>query len=535
MTESFLFYPLILFVFTIVAHGIILFYDGLCWDGWIVDSWQRRRDWKTMKKFYLEVGMPLLYYQHRIIGNFPNKILFYRIIAFTSTYVSALAIYFISTHLGFMNNTQALFLSILYLTYTGYHMNIDNIVGLQYTFPTCLFYCSVFISLISDGFLGYEHWGIRVVSIIIFTISFNMNSLLVYYFGFLVLKSILFFKYSSLSLHGVYEFSLHNFDYIILPFIFWFFKERLAPRCGQYSSYNRIRLNFGKILKSYISLFRFGFEGSITNPIFFIFNKRYIWIPLFMTLFIYLLPYNRDEVIDNLNIDAGIILYGVILLVLAGLPYILVNQPFCLDGWGTKNSALLHLPVALIILGLIHIVFPAQSMGYIVMFIAIVFSIYINMKYMHFIAVYVKNRSWLYHLSKYPGSSRISIYQIVDNHFLRGDSDPHNEHKSAYLVYMFEWLWGDVKRFGIPELKIRNLPYTEIEIKKEIDATTLNYALDAIDIAGLQARVTIKSGNIDSYFYIARTYIVATIFHDHDKLNYLFENAASIDYYEYTR
>ena len=253
-----------------------------------------------------------------------------------------------------------------------------------------------------------------------------------------------------------------------------------------------------------------------------------------MVLLIYMVPSNCLPMVDNMNVNVGIILYGILLLVLAGLPYILVDQPFCLDGWGTKNSALLHLPVALIILGFIHIVFPAQSMVYIVMFIAIVFSIYINMKYMHYIAVYVKNRSWLYHLAKHPNASRISIYQITDNHFLRGDPNPQNEHKPAYFVYMFEWLWGDVKRFGIPELKIRNLPYTEIDIKKEIDATTLNYALDAIDTAGLQARVTIKSGNIDSYFYIARTYIVATIFHDHDKLNYLFENAASIDYYEYS-
>ena len=69
---------LVLLAFAILCHGVIVFNDTLYWDGWLIDSWQRRRSWPVMRRVYSEVGMPLLYYQHRALSYLPNRILAYR-------------------------------------------------------------------------------------------------------------------------------------------------------------------------------------------------------------------------------------------------------------------------------------------------------------------------------------------------------------------------------------------------------------------------------------------------------------------------
>src|SRR5882762_8144563 len=48
-----------------LTHGIILFNDGLYWDGWMLEVWQKNRDRNSMHRFFSEVGMPNLYFEHR--------------------------------------------------------------------------------------------------------------------------------------------------------------------------------------------------------------------------------------------------------------------------------------------------------------------------------------------------------------------------------------------------------------------------------------------------------------------------------------
>ena len=157
--------PLILLVFTVAAHGLILFNDGLYWDAWMIDSWQRRRDWSTMKRFFSEVGMPLQPYLHRFIAGFPNRSIVYRLLVVASTYGSALAIYLTATRFGFLDENQALILSLLYLAYTGYHMNVDSIIVLQYGLPAAMFYWAAYVAFAALDHAGASHWGLRLMSL----------------------------------------------------------------------------------------------------------------------------------------------------------------------------------------------------------------------------------------------------------------------------------------------------------------------------------------------------------------------------------
>jgi hypothetical protein len=270
---------------------------------------------------------------------------------------------------------------------------------------------------------------------------------------------------------------------------------------------------------------------SITRPINFVIKKKLFWIPLSSVIVLLAFvpaDFLKHEVISLFK-GGIILLFGFMLLVLAGLPYILVGQPILPCGWGTKNSLLFPLPVALMQFGVMNIVLPDQAITPIVVFLIITNAIYLNYIYLLYLAVYVKNRSWLFNLSHLPEAQSISIFQICDIHHLRGDKYiPSNEHKTAYLFYMFNWLWGDLMHVGIYELVLRNSPYARDEVLIELRNSTLDYAMTDVDIDGPQARVIVKTGNIQSPMKIALMYIQARYF-VRNKMAPLLSRVTSVD------
>lgn len=535
MNLDFFYHFIIIFTYALLAHGIIILNDGLYLDGWIVDAWQRRKDWKTMKRFYSEVGMPLLYYQHKFMAYLPLRIHCYRFLAFISTFISAFAIYLIASYVGFLSNSDALLLALLYLSYTGYHMNTDTVVGLQYTFPIAVFYSACFIALFSESQIGSAYWVLRTISLGMFFFSFTANSTLIYFFGFLALKALLNFQGNEISLANFAVFTAKNIDYLLLPFIFWFLKERFTPRHGPYANYNRPRFNIIQIISGFISLLRYGFEDSITRPIKFVIKRKCLWIPLpAMIVFLVFVPadFLKHEVFSLFK-EGIILLFGFMLLVLAGMPYILVGQPILPCGWGTKNSLLLPLPVALVQFGVMNILLPDHAIMPIVVFLIITYAIYLNYNYLLYLAVCVKNKSWLFNLSHLPAVRSISMFQICDTHYLRGDPCiPSNEHNTASLFYMFNWLWGDLSHVGIYELVPRNSPYTSDEVLAELRNSTIDYAMTDVDIDGPQARVIVKTGNIQPPLKIALMYIQGRYF-VRNMMTQLLSSVTSVDVHRY--
>src|SRR4030042_3486687 len=75
---------LLLLLATIIAYQFVLFNDGIYLDGWYLDGWQRRKEWDVFKRFTNEVGLPYLYYFHRIMALLPFRTLAYKILSFLS-------------------------------------------------------------------------------------------------------------------------------------------------------------------------------------------------------------------------------------------------------------------------------------------------------------------------------------------------------------------------------------------------------------------------------------------------------------------
>jgi len=506
----------VLLAYAVVAHGLILLNNGLNYDGWVVDSWQRKKDWKSMKRFFSEVGMPILYYQHKFIAMFPNRVFAYRLVAFSSTYASAVFIYLTSTQFHFLSSDHALVLALLYLAYTGYHMNVDTIVGVQYTFPTAVFYLAVFSAFLAHSQNGYTAWLLHVSAILLFMLSFNANSLLVFYFGFLGLSA---WHQSGREIAGLVDANLiaKNIPYGVLPFIYWAIKKGLTPQHGYYANYNRIQFSLRPLFEGYLRLMCYGIEAAITLPIRFVFANRLAWIPIFLGLSIYLLIagfWSESSLTLPMEDSLALLCFGFVLVILVGLPYTLVGQPFRDQGWATKNSMLLHLPVAMISWGLLTMLIPdPRAVLGVLIFYVLACCAYIVRNYLYYLAAYVKDRSWLFKLKNVPGIEEYSLFQVIDQHWLKAELRyRYQDYAPAYLFFMFDWLWGGTpSRFGMREFAARE-PYTANEVSAAIEDTTFAYSMTEVNRNGKQARVIIKSGELKSFFRIALSYIGANYF-----------------------
>lgn len=521
---------LVIFVFALLSHGVMLLNDGLYWDGWLVDSWQRTRNWPVMKRFYSEVGMPLLYLLHRLLGPAPARIFMYRLIAFASTVLSAAAVYCLSVRIGVLSEPYSLLLALLYLSYTGYHMNVDTVVGIQYTLPTALFYWAAYLALAAQDYSGVAHWGSRVLALGMFFLAFNANSTLVYYFGFLALKILLPLRSVDASWISIFQESLRNIDFIVLPFAFWVLKNKLTPRHGHYADYNRIRIDPMGLLFGLLNAVRHGLEAPIIAPIRGAVTKGYLWIPSAAFILAYIaLTYSARHIPPLASsVALGSVVAGGALFFLAALPYVLVGQPFFPLGWNTKHHMLFHLPVALITLGLAGLLLSGTALVSAIVAMLVANAAHLNLTYLHHLAVSVKNRSWLHKLSRSKKAENASIFLVTDLHSIRGDpSNPDQEHRPAYLFYMFEWLWADKRRCGFPVAEDFHRRLQSEEVSERVRSTTLDYDMQNVDRRGGQIKLVITDGLGRSPIKVAVLYLKERYFTG-GKLEALLESVTTV-------
>lgn len=530
-------FPGLICLYGTLCHGAMLLNDGVYWDGWMIDSWQRNKNWKAMKRFFGEVGLPIYYYQHRLLSRFNARILVYRLIGFASTLLSALAIYLISIHLGYLGEFYSFALALLYLSYAGYHMNIDTNVSVQYTFPASIFYWAAYIAFLAHDQIGASHWGLRVTSLLLFFVAFNANSLLVYYFGFLAIKMLTGATVSIDNWQLLYHDVLNNLDYFILPFVFWILKENLTPRHGFYKDYNRIRIRPVWLVFSLFDAVRSGMEAAIGEPIRSAAASYYLWLPGGMVFAAAgAAGYDALE-IPTLSRHVAVVLLisGAALFLLGALPYALVEQKFAPAGWATKNHMLFHLPVSLIVLGGTSLLFPTELNVLVMAFVLAANMVYLNRVYLYYIAVVAKNRSWLLKLSKIDAARRISVFYITDMHSIR--DDPYFPQQSpAYSFYMFEWLWGDKTHIGVHVPAAHQQRLHGEEIVDMIARTSFDYDMQQVDIHGAQAKILIRDGIEPTPIIVALRYLkeryrrggnVQRVLEDVTDLEYIDFDAAS--------
>lgn len=494
-----------LFITTLFGHFFLLLNDGIYLDGWYVDGWHRHSQWPALKEFTSQVGMPYLYYYYRIVSFFPHKIFIYKLISFIGIYASSVFVFILLNRSGFFNTYDSFMVALFMSYYPGQQISVEGAVSQYFLFPSIFFFGS-FLAYQAEIYTGFEGILLRGIAIILFFLSFNMNSVLSFYFSFILFILLIKVEGTKDIIHETLEFTLFHIDYILLPFLFWVLKEKITKRHGHYKNYNRIQWNLKNIFKGMINTIEIGFIGNISQAAAYVLQKpKRIVLAVFFAMFFLLIFWKNHPVgISNIK-STQIIAFGFILLTLASTPYILVGIRFGLRGWATRSNALLALPVAIILFGICNFLFKPECLTASMILLLIIFLFYLNYNYLSWISLWAKHRSMLQNLGGLSKASRFSVISVQDEYSTPACNGKTPEHWTISLTYMFAWLWGDVTRLGVNHMNERKytsnreslLEYSQNEIYQIIHDTTLDYALKDIDPKGRQTLLIIKKGNHD--------------------------------------
>lgn len=476
----------------ILTHGIIFLNDGLYWDGWVIDVWQQIGDRNSMRRVYSEVGMPNLYFEHWILGRFQKRQLAYRAISLVSILIMAVFVFLTAVHTNIFNPLQAAIISLLLLSYPAYAVTFDGVVSPQYTFKIALFYMGCFFAVTTIADSDAAHIAVFAVSLILFFVAFNANSVLVYFGGFLLFYAWLVHTRSSDGFE-TYEY-VKIFSLIILPIAYWVMKEKLAPRHGYYKRYNKIRIAPFSILKVGLQAFRYGIDVPMIKPVLEAVqskNSFLILASIFLGLVVF--DYSKDLVAVPAFDALQILVTGYALVFLAAVPFMLVGQDFSEGGWASKNFMLFHLPFALVVFGWLQLV--PHSFGIVLIpVILLANTLYIIKTHLLYIAVSVKDKALIQWLAANPQLSVASVIKISDSHWIEYPFERKSAmFRPAYLSCMVKRIWPDRRILAVLDNWGTSMgrSLTADEIEQALEQTTIRYGFAPHVQSGPQYLVTI--------------------------------------------
>lgn len=458
---------LLIGVMALLSHGLLLLNDGMYWDGWLLDNHLAEGDWGEVNKWASDSGMPAIgyfYWGLQMVG----LATFYKIIAFIALFVSALFVFRICLESKWVTKVEATGIALLSLVYPAYQTTVE-----MSTFRYLVFYCMFLYVILQlwkttrfEAPLVLTLWR-RILLLLILFFSFNLNSLLVFYFP-LMLALFWGIKRSNAHLSWTEVLKKHvpgKLDFIALPFIFFAIKKIFSPTSGVYANYNQLNLNpasIGTHVGTYVQNALVGqFDAALSGLI----SHPFLLLLLFVLTYLAYTKYEPevgatvDQVAHDQPGDTPAVLlagFAGLLLVGAMFPYAAVGQSPSLQGWHTRHALLASLPVALFVVSLLRpmwFIFSGQARGamdgrfaalLIGVLLLVAFSLSTISTYVSWQARAVKDKAIMTVLADTPILKGTSVFWVDDQYPLGGER----------LYRFYEWAgmlkkaWGGESRVG---------------------------------------------------------------------------------------
>jgi hypothetical protein len=296
-------------------------------------------------------------------------------------------------------------------------------------------------------FLFFLAWALmdrhRILALIIFFISFNTNSLLVFYAVPFV--DMLYRKGYLSNWKKILTSSIHFPDYILLPFIYFFIKVNYYRPYGVYGGYNE-HFNLRNIPK--VAWLQF---NDFSN----------IHIPIALTLsfaIISLYVFYKSGILDGRwgRLPKGSFVIGILIFTLGALPYWILGHVPTFSEWTSRHQLLLPLGTSVILLVVCIYLknifkFYLLQLGLISMVMGASLAIDVT-KYKDFFIDWQKQQQ-LVKLFLIDSAIKEGALIVIDDQALN-----ENAIERSYRFYewngMMELAFGNQNRFGIYKLQL---------------------------------------------------------------------------------
>ena len=493
----------------LLGHGLLLLNDGTYWDDWLIKNQLATGTWGEQYGWATQMGLPVFAYFFwglKLAGLIGH----YKAVAFLSVALSAILIYKICQRFSWLNRTEALGIALLSLAYPAYQTTVA-LSTLQYEVFYCLFLFAAWLLLRSEqaGGLKGPALAVRLTTLLLFFLAFNVDSLLVFYFPFLLLVFLSIRQTRGLSWSvALKTLPLRRLDFILLPFAYWGGKKFFFPTHGLYAHYNSIDLDLTLLANRVLASIKIAGYAQVEAAIAGMAGHPILWLlTLTATFLIYsrfmkrhdAAPLTHFEVLRESSKTKWFFLFGLLLLLSAVFPYSAVGDIPTLSGWNSRHALLVGLPMAVLIVAALRLVwvgglyrepgrFDRRMISLsIAASLLLAFTLSTIDYYVGWQVRAIKDRAIMSDLTEAPILKKFSVFWIDDQFPAGGES--------LYRFYewssMFKQVWGDESRIGLQIQGYGNNPAILPGLRQYYREF---YNLSDFDPSGCQVGMTITRG-----------------------------------------
>lgn len=320
-------------MFYLVAHGgILLIPNAIYWDDWVL----YRTDPSVILETFRQAGsmFNVAGYQHVAMLAIGPWI--YKILTFLLMFASGLLLNAILERHEIISKETRFYIVLLFLILP---FNLARVALVDFGYILCYFF---FFSawLLMDRY--------RKLALTLFFLSFNTNSLLVFYA--VPILDMLYRGGNLTNLKSVLSFGIRRIDFMLLPFVYFFIKVYFFSPSGFYEGYNQ-----GYKPQLLIDSAQFQYADLLK---FFHFLREDIGVGLclFFSFFVFLFIRNNPIIArTNNRILWGLPILGIIVFLLGVFPYWILYYLPTFNDWSSRHQLLMPLGVALVIVGILSI------------------------------------------------------------------------------------------------------------------------------------------------------------------------------------
>jgi len=353
-----------LIAFYLLAHGgILLISNAIYWDDWIL--FQGRPE--IVVDMFTQQAGTLLYlegYAHVALLKIGPWI--YRVMTLCLMFMAGFFLDKILKKYLSLNDELRFFIVLLFLIFPFYSARV-SLIDFRYTVCYFLFFWA--------WFLMDRH---RYSSMALFFISFNTNSLLVFY-AVPIIDQIIRGRY-FVSYKAARKYLIDNFLFLILPFVYFLIKTQLFPPSGIYFKYNE-QYSWGNLIST--PLLQFENLGELS------FKSIHLFlILLFSILSYWFLKKNQKNILANKDKTPlwALVALGLLAFIFAGFPYWILGHVPTFNEWSSRHQLLLPLGFSLLLVGIICIAWSKQ-IGRVSLFLIIGASLFVNLS--NYVRLYI--------------------------------------------------------------------------------------------------------------------------------------------------
>jgi hypothetical protein len=328
------------------ANGLLLFTDHSVWDGLLyLQSYGLPGGREAMWQLFNEAGRPLDYFSYLLAFETGHPVFVSKAVGVLSWTACGILCQRVLRKAGGLGTAESTLIAALAVSLPVFDVLGDFSMWMH---TTSLLFFWIAAALLTDlpERRGPLHALLRASALLLFFVSFNLNSLLVFFYALAV--ALVLVRLERRAWHKALWLPLRFPDFTVLPVFFWFLKNVATPTSGYYAKYNKPVFSWDALGTALPGIWRdFLLPESIS-----FFNPAVLPVAaLVCASGLSFVLAHWKPCGESPGGGLRLVLAGGVLLAGALLPYALVGQWVFSHGWWSRNAMLTSLPLALLVAG----------------------------------------------------------------------------------------------------------------------------------------------------------------------------------------